>query len=90
MDEPLSAKVSFGIQSATPAVTAADTQADSLQKAVDAGNVRLSYDTAWGTNAAAVTRFRRFPQEDGSPSQAADQNGRQLRTVAMSRRPQII
>ena len=55
VDEPLSAKVSFGIQSATPAVTAADTQADSLQKAVDAGNVRLSYDTAWGTNAAAVT-----------------------------------
>ena len=55
VDEPLSAKVSFGIQSATPAVTAADTQADSLQKAVDAGNARLVYDTAWGTNAAAVT-----------------------------------
>ena len=53
--EVLSATVSFGVRSGAGTASVADTRTDALQQAADAGAVRLSYDTAWATNAAAVT-----------------------------------
>ena len=53
--EPLSATISFGIRSGAGAATVADTRADSLQEVMAKGGARLSYDTAWATNAAAVS-----------------------------------
>lgn len=53
--EPLAATISFGIRSGAGAATAADTRTNSLQEVAAKGGARLSYDTAWATNAAAVS-----------------------------------
>ena len=54
--EPLSALVSFGLQSAAGTAVTADTRTNSLQLALSAANpVMLSYSTAWEDSAASLT-----------------------------------
>ena len=55
LGEPLVRDVAFGLKSSEGDAVLLDSRTNSLQEAVVAGRVGLTYDTAWATNAAAVS-----------------------------------